>query len=103
MKSAPMKLNYFPDTDSLYIDLAHKPSVESREVSEGVVLDYDGEWSDWGERHGRKSHEGSGRAMREAAEIQGNLVGIDIDHASRKLDLRELVTTHIPLETPAKA
>jgi uncharacterized protein YuzE len=59
-----MKLNYFPDTDSLYIDLSQKPSVESQEVSEGVVLDYDGE---------------------------GNLVGIDIDHASLKLDLRELV------------
>jgi uncharacterized protein YuzE len=43
----------------------------SQEVSEGVVLDYDGE---------------------------GNLVGIDIDHASRKLDLRELVTNHIPLK-----
>ena len=65
-----MKLNYFPDTDSLYIDFAQRPSVESREVSDGVVLDYDGEWSDWGERHGRKSRAGSGRAMREAAEIQ---------------------------------
>ena len=71
-----MKLNYFPDTDSLYIDLSHKTSVESQEVSEGVVLDYDGE---------------------------GNLVGIDIDHASRKLDLRELITHHIPLKAPAKA
>jgi uncharacterized protein YuzE len=40
-----MKLNYFPDTDSLYIDLAQRPSVESREVSEGVVLDYDGDGS----------------------------------------------------------
>jgi uncharacterized protein YuzE len=60
-----MKLNYFPDTDSLYLDLSQKPSVESQEVSENVVLDYDGE---------------------------GNLVGIDIDHASLKLDLRELVT-----------
>ena len=69
-----MKLNHFPETDSLYIDLAQRPSVESREVSEGVVLDYDGE---------------------------GNLVGIDIDHASQKLDLRELVTTHIPLEAKA--
>jgi len=71
MKISPMKLNYFPDTDSLYIDLAQRPSVESQEVSEGVVLDYDGD---------------------------GNLVGIDIDHASRKLDLRELVTNHIPLK-----
>src|SRR3990167_4189056 len=36
-----MKLNYYPDTDSLYIDLSERPSVESREISEGVVFDYD--------------------------------------------------------------
>lgn len=64
-----MKLSYYQETDSLYIDLASKPSAESREVSEGVVLDYDKE---------------------------GNLTGIDIDHASRKLNLRELVTSHMP-------
>jgi uncharacterized protein YuzE len=64
-----VKLNYHPDTDSLYIDLSRSPSVESREVSEGVVLDYDED---------------------------GNLVGIDIDNASRKLDLSEVVSTHIP-------
>ena len=64
-----MKLSYYRDSDSLYIDLSLNPSVESREVSDGVVLDYDGE---------------------------GNLVGIDIDNASRKLDLSEVVTTHIP-------
>ena len=66
-----MKLDYYPDTDSLYIDLSSTPSVESQEVSEGVVLDYDAD---------------------------GNLVGIDIDHASRKLNLRELVTSHLPIE-----
>jgi len=71
-----MKLNYHPDTDSLYIDLSAKPSADSVEVSKGVVLDYD---------------------------TDGNLVGIDIDHASSKLNLRELVTSHIPLETAQKA
>lgn len=69
-----MRLDYYPDTDSLYIDFSSRPSVESEEVSEGVVLDYDAE---------------------------GNLVGIDIDHASRKLDLRQIVTSHIPLEASA--
>jgi uncharacterized protein YuzE len=64
-----MKLNYYPDTDSLYIDLSAKESSESREVSDGVVLDYDAD---------------------------GHLVGIDIDNASHKLDLSELVTSHIP-------
>jgi uncharacterized protein YuzE len=67
-----MKLNYYHDTDSLYIDLAARPGVETREVSEGVLLDYD---------------------------EQGNLVGIDIVNASRKLDLSELVTNHIPITT----
>ena len=38
-----MKLAYYSDTDSLYIDLSEHPSVESREVSEGIVLDYDAE------------------------------------------------------------
>jgi uncharacterized protein YuzE len=36
-----MKLNYHAETDSLYIDLSEQPSAESREISEGVVLDYD--------------------------------------------------------------
>jgi uncharacterized protein YuzE len=69
-----MKLSYYRDTDSLYIDLAARPSVETREVSEGVLLDYD---------------------------EQGNLVGIDIDNASNKLDLTELIASHIPLTADA--
>ena len=36
-----MKVQYFPETDTLYIELADTPSVESEEVMEGVVLDYD--------------------------------------------------------------
>lgn len=66
-----MKLKYYPDTDSLYIDLAEKPSVESREVSEGIVLDYD---------------------------AQGNLTGIDIDNASKKVQLKELILSKLPSE-----
>lgn len=70
-----MKLNYYPDTDSLYIDLSSKTSVETREVSPGIVLDYDSE---------------------------GNLVGIDIDNASKKLDLKDLILNHIPAEVHIK-
>ncbi len=64
-----MKLNYYHETDSLYIDLSEKTSVESKEISEGVVLDYD---------------------------IEGNLVGIDIDNASRKVQLKELILNRLP-------
>jgi uncharacterized protein YuzE len=66
-----MKLNYYPETDSLYIDLSEKPSAESKEISEGIVLDYDAE---------------------------GNLVGIDIDNASKKVQLRELTLSRVPAE-----
>jgi len=69
-----MKLNYYPETDSLYIDLSEKPSVESKEVSEGVVLDYDAE---------------------------GNLVGIDIDNASKKVQLKELTLHKLPSDIHA--
>lgn len=67
---ATMKLHYYPETDSLYIDLADRPSAESRQVAPGVVLDFDAD---------------------------GVLVGIDIDHASRKLDLSRVETIALPL------
>ncbi len=36
-----MKLNYYPETDSLYIDLCDKPGASVVVVSEGVVVDVD--------------------------------------------------------------
>lgn len=67
-----MKINYYKETDSLYIDLSNRASVDSREVSDGVVLDYD---------------------------QAGNLVGIDIDQASLKLNIGEVILGHLPAET----
>ena len=64
-----MRLNYYSETDSLYIDLSEQTSVVSREISEGVVLDYD---------------------------VDGNLVGIDIDNASAKVDLHTLTVSKLP-------
>jgi len=71
-----MKLNYYPETDSLYIDLSEKTSVESKEISVGIVLDYDAD---------------------------GNLVGIDIDNASRKVQLKELILNRLPSDIHAVA
>ena len=71
-----MKLNYYPETDSLYIDLSEKQSAESREVSEGIILDYD---------------------------AGGNLVGIDIDNASRKVQLKQLVLSNLPAQVTTVA
>ncbi len=71
-----MKLSYYAETDSLYIDLSERPSAESREISEGVVLDYD---------------------------ANGNLVGIDIDNASKKVELRQLILNRLPSQVKTVA
>jgi len=67
-----MKINYYPDTDSLYIEFSEKESSESIEISEGIILDYDRE---------------------------GVLVGMDIDNATKKINLKELILNKLPLET----
>ncbi|MBN8247088.1 MAG: DUF2283 domain-containing protein [Verrucomicrobia bacterium] len=64
-----MKIEYFPDTDSLYIDLADRPGADTREIEEGIVLDVD--------EHGRA-------------------VGLDIDQASKHLSLRTLNLNRLP-------
>ena len=66
-----MKLHYYPETDSLYIKLSDRTSIESEEVAEGIVLDFDSE---------------------------GHVVGLDIDHASKLLDLTTLETESMPLK-----
>ena len=63
-----MKLNYDRDTDSLYIELLDQASVDSHEVADGIVLDYD---------------------------AAGNLVGIDIENARTKVRLDRLVLSQM--------
>lgn len=64
-----MEINYYEQTDSLYIDFAGKQSVESTAVSDDIVIDF-------GEN--------------------GDPVGIGIEHAGEKLNLSELVACNIP-------
>jgi uncharacterized protein YuzE len=66
-----MKLIYDPQTDSLYIEFSERGSAESIEVSEGVVLDYDED---------------------------GRLVGMDIEHASKRADLSKWILNRLPGE-----
>lgn len=65
-----MKLHYYPETDSLYIELKTQPGAETREIAAGLNVDFD---------------------------EKGDVVGIDIDHASRKLDLTSLETIALPV------
>jgi uncharacterized protein YuzE len=64
-----MKLNYYAETDSLYIELKAGPGAETREITPGVNADF-------------------------AAD--GTIVGLDIDGASR-LDLSTLETLGVPI------
>jgi uncharacterized protein YuzE len=68
-----MKLHYYPETDSLYIELKSVPGIQAREIVTGLVVDLD---------------------------ANGDVVGFDIDHASRKLDLSKIETIALP---PASA
>jgi uncharacterized protein YuzE len=64
-----MKISYDKTTDSLYIHLADRASVDSDEVKDGVVLDFD---------------------------VNGALVGIDVQHASERADLNNLSLSKLP-------
>jgi uncharacterized protein YuzE len=71
-----MKLHYYSDTDSLYIELKPTPGTQTREVADGLVVDLDGE---------------------------GQVVGFDIDHASQRFDLSSLETVALPVRTTTAA
>lgn len=59
-----MKISYFQDTDTLYIELKKSEIAESRDLDENTVLDVD---------------------------IQGNICAITLEHASQRTDVHHLV------------
>ncbi len=71
-----MKRNYYPETDALSIDLSERPNVESREISEGVIFDYDAD---------------------------RRLVGIDIDKASHKVEMKTRILSKLPAKVETVA
>ena len=66
-----MRLSYDRATDSLYVMLVDRPGADAIEVAPGVVADLD-----------------------EA----GDIVGLDIDHASRFVDEETLSRRTVPIE-----
>jgi uncharacterized protein YuzE len=65
-----MKLSYFPETDTLYITLVDQASVESDEIANDVIVDFD---------------------------ANARIVGIEIEHASQTLDLTKLEAKSLPI------
>ena len=70
-----MKLHYYPETDSLYIELKPTPGTQAREIVKGLVVDLD---------------------------VNGEVVGFDIDQASKKLDLSVVETVSLPQVSAAE-
>lgn len=68
-----MRVHYDAETDSLYIDFSDQSGSDAREVAPGIVLDFDN---------------------------RGAVVGIDIQHASKIVDLRKLDTEAFPFLPP---
>jgi len=65
-----MVFQYYPETDMLYIRLADRTSVESEEVTPGIVLDFDGD---------------------------NKVIGIEIEDASSFIDLSRLEVLAMPI------
>jgi uncharacterized protein YuzE len=64
-----MKLHYYPETDSLYIEMKPEAGAETREVADGLNVDLN---------------------------ASGEVVGFDIDFASKRVDLSQLETIALP-------
>jgi uncharacterized protein YuzE len=65
-----VKLHYYPETDSLYIESKPGAGAETREVADGLNVELD---------------------------EKGSVIGFDIDAASTRLDLTSLETIALPL------
>ena len=67
-----MKLHYYPDTDSLYVEFRSEPGEQTLEVTDGLQVDIN---------------------------AAGEIVGFDIDQASSRMDLSTLETSSLPLRS----
>ena len=65
-----MKLHYYPETDSLYIELSPSPGIEVREIADGLNADIG---------------------------MDGTVVGLDIERAAERFDLATLETEGLPI------
>jgi uncharacterized protein YuzE len=63
-----MKVSYFSDTDTLYIELKNAGAAETRDLDENTLLDLDAE---------------------------GNIVSITMEHASRRTDVQNITLSGI--------
>ncbi len=63
-----MKMSYFDDTDTLYIEFRGDVVTESRDLDENTILDLDAD---------------------------GNIIAITVEHASKRTDVNQLTLSGI--------
>lgn len=68
-----MKILYFSDTDTAYIELSNKEIVETRDLNENTILDLD---------------------------TDGNLVAITLEHARKLANIHDLTFQQIATREP---
>lgn len=63
-----MKMSYFDDTDTLYIEFKEDSVVETKDLDQNTILDLD---------------------------ASGNIVAITVEHASKRTDVNQLTLSGI--------
>lgn len=63
-----MKMSYFQDTDTLYIEFKESNAVETKELDENTIMDLDS---------------------------NGNIISITVEHASKRTDINQLTVSGI--------
>ena len=63
-----MKMSYFDDTDTLYIEFREDKVVETKDLDENTILDLD---------------------------ASGNIISITVEHASNRTDVHQLTLSGI--------
>ena len=71
-----MRFEYFPETDTLYIEFQAGPAADAQEVAPDIVLDFNG---------------------------AGEVIGIEIEHASERTDLQNFQLSALPASTASQA
>lgn len=64
-----MKLRYFPDTDTLYINLSDIKPANTDAITDNLIVDFD---------------------------VNEQVVGITLEHASQTIDLSSVETINLP-------
>jgi uncharacterized protein YuzE len=68
-----MKIQYFTDTDTLYIEFLDRPVAETKDLDENTVLDVDGD---------------------------GNICAITLEHASKRAGIPEFSYAQVTSSNP---